>query len=87
MKKNYLVTTIVVLLTGAKAANKVTLGAWHLPDQGATASREGCLAIQRSECLGCDVWVVDIPEVKSHLRVEPAEPTEQAVGAPLRGGR
>jgi hypothetical protein len=87
MKFFYLVTTIVVLLTGVVAANKVTLGAWHLPDQGATTSREGCLAIQRSECLGRDVRVVDVPGVKSHLRAEPAEPTEQAIGAPLWGGR
>jgi hypothetical protein len=33
------------------------------------------------------VRVVDIHGVQSHLRVEPTEPTQQAVGAPLWGGR
>jgi hypothetical protein len=33
------------------------------------------------------VRVVDVLGVQSHLSVESAEPTEQAVGAPLRGGR
>jgi hypothetical protein len=37
----YLVTTFVVLLAGAEAADKAILGAQHLPDQGAAASREG----------------------------------------------
>jgi hypothetical protein len=37
----YPVTTFVVLLTGAKAANKAISGARHLPNQGAVASREG----------------------------------------------
>jgi hypothetical protein len=36
----YLVTTFVVLLTGAEAADKAISGARHLPDQGAVASRE-----------------------------------------------
>jgi hypothetical protein len=30
---------------------------------------------------------VDVYGVQSHLRAEPTKPTEQAVGAPLRGGR
>jgi hypothetical protein len=33
------------------------------------------------------VLVVDVRGVQSHLRVEPKELTEQAIGAPLRGGR
>jgi hypothetical protein len=37
----YLVTTFVVLLAGAEATAKVISGAQHLPDQGATTSREG----------------------------------------------
>jgi hypothetical protein len=37
----YLVTTFVVLLTGAEAADKATSSAQHLPDQGAATSREG----------------------------------------------
>jgi hypothetical protein len=37
----YLITTLVVLLTGAEAADKVTSGIKHVPDQGAAASREG----------------------------------------------
>jgi hypothetical protein len=56
----YLLTTIIVLLTGAEAADKATLGARHLLDHGAATSREGCLASQRSEGLGHDVRVVDI---------------------------
>jgi hypothetical protein len=82
----YLVTTIVVLLAGAKAADKATSGTRHLPDQGAAASRDDCLASRRSRGLGCDVRVVDVPGIQSHLRAELAEPTEQAVGAPLQGG-
>jgi hypothetical protein len=42
---------------------------------------------QRSGGLGRDVRVVDVRGVQSHLSAEPAEPTEQAVDAPLRGGR
>jgi hypothetical protein len=30
--------------------------------------------------------VVVIPRVQSHLRAEPAEPIEKAIGAPLRSG-
>jgi hypothetical protein len=45
------------------------------------------LAGQRSGGLGRDVRVVVVPEVQSHLRAEPTEPIEQAVGATLRGGR
>jgi hypothetical protein len=41
MTNFYLVTTIVVLLVGAKAVDKATSGTGHLPDQGAAASREG----------------------------------------------
>jgi hypothetical protein len=37
----YLVTTFVVLLTGAEEADKTISGARHLPDQGAATSREG----------------------------------------------
>jgi hypothetical protein len=37
----YLVTTFVVLLAGAKAADKATLGTRHLPDQGVATSWEG----------------------------------------------
>jgi hypothetical protein len=33
------------------------------------------------------VRVVDVHGVQSHLRAESAEPTEQAVSAPLWGGR
>jgi hypothetical protein len=36
----YLVTTIIVLLAGAEAVDKATSSTQHLPDQGATASRE-----------------------------------------------
>jgi hypothetical protein len=36
----YLITTFVVLLAGAEAADKATSGTCHLPDQGAVASRE-----------------------------------------------
>jgi hypothetical protein len=36
----YLITTFVVLLTGAEAADKATSGTQHLLDQGATTSRE-----------------------------------------------
>jgi hypothetical protein len=48
----YLLTTIVVLLVGDEAVNKATSDVGHLPDQGATPSREGCLAGQRSGGLG-----------------------------------
>jgi hypothetical protein len=41
MTNFYLITTFVVLLTGAEAADKATSGTRHLPDQGAIASREG----------------------------------------------
>jgi hypothetical protein len=51
----YLVTTFVVQLTGAKAANKAISGARHLPDQGVPVSWEGQLAGQRSRGLGRDV--------------------------------
>jgi hypothetical protein len=37
----YLVTTFIVLLTGAEAVDKAISGARYLPDQGAIASREG----------------------------------------------
>jgi hypothetical protein len=33
------------------------------------------------------VRVVGVCGVQSHLRAEPAQPTKQGVGAPLRGGR
>jgi hypothetical protein len=79
--------TIVVLLTGDEATNEATSDARHLSDQGVAPSREGCLDGQRSGGLGCDVRVVVVPRVQSHLRAELAEPTEQEVGAPLQGGR
>jgi hypothetical protein len=37
----YLITIFVVLLTGAEAPDKAPSGTRHLPNQGATASREG----------------------------------------------
>jgi hypothetical protein len=41
MTNFYLITILVVLLVGAEEANKATLGARHLRDQGAATSREG----------------------------------------------
>jgi hypothetical protein len=41
MTNFYLITTFIVLLIGAEAADKATSGTRHLPDQGAAASREG----------------------------------------------
>jgi hypothetical protein len=41
MTNFYLITIFVVLLGGAKAADKATSGTKHLPDQGVAASREG----------------------------------------------
>jgi hypothetical protein len=79
----YLLTTIVVLLTGDEATDKAKLDATHLPNQGAAPSREGCLVGQRSGGLGCDVRVVVVPGVQSHLRTKLAEPTEKVIGAPL----
>jgi hypothetical protein len=37
----YLVTTFVVLLASAEAADKAISGARHLPDQAVAGSREG----------------------------------------------
>jgi hypothetical protein len=79
----YLLTTIVVLLTSDEATDKAKLDATHLPNQGVAPSREGCLAGQRSGGLGCDVRVVVVPGVQSHLRTELVEPTEKVIGAPL----
>jgi hypothetical protein len=79
----YLLTTVVVLLTGDEAANKAKSDATHLPDQGAASSREGCLTGQRFEGLGCDVRVVVVPGVQSRLRIELAEPIEKAIDATL----
>jgi hypothetical protein len=45
------------------------------------------LAHQRSGGLGHDVRVVGVCGVQNHLKAEPAQPTEQGVGAPLRGGQ
>jgi hypothetical protein len=87
MKMFYLLTTIVVLLAGDEAADRATLDTRHLPDQGAAPSRKGCMAGQRYGGLGRDVRVMIIIGVQSHLRAEMAEPIEQEVGAPLRGGR
>jgi hypothetical protein len=86
MKFFYLLAIIVVLLSGDEAADKAKLDAKHLPDQGAAPSKEGCLVGQRSGGLGHDVRVVIIPGVQSHLRVEPVEPTEKVVSAPLWSG-
>jgi hypothetical protein len=86
MTNFYLITIFVILLAGVEAADKVTSDTWHLPDQGASASKEDWLARQRSICLGRDVRVVVVYGVQSHLRTEPAELTEQAVGALLRSG-
>jgi hypothetical protein len=83
MKKNYLLTTIVALLTGDEIADKATSNTRHLPAQGAAPQMEGCLACQTSRGLRHDVRVVVVPRVQSHLRVEP---TEQEVGAPLGAG-
>jgi hypothetical protein len=76
MKFFYLLTTIIVLLIGDEAVDKATSDARHLPDQGATPSREGCLAGQRSGGLGCDVRVVVVPRVQSHLRAELTKPID-----------
>jgi hypothetical protein len=78
----YLVTTFVVLLAGAKVADKAISGAQHLPDQGVASSREGWLAGQRSRGLGCDVRVVDVWEVQSHLIAKPTKLIEQGFSAP-----
>jgi hypothetical protein len=83
----YLLTTIVVLLTGDEVADKAKSDTTHLPDQGAAPSREGCLAGQRSGGLGRNVRVVVVSGVQSHLRTKPTELTEKVVGTPLRGGR
>jgi hypothetical protein len=39
--KKYLITTFVVLLASAEAADKATSGTQHLPDQVAATAREG----------------------------------------------
>jgi hypothetical protein len=36
----YLITSFVVLLASAEATDKATSGTQHLPDQGASISRE-----------------------------------------------
>jgi hypothetical protein len=41
MTNFYLITKFVLLLASDEAVNKGTSGTKHLPDQGATASREG----------------------------------------------
>jgi hypothetical protein len=84
MTNFYLITTFLILLVGAEAADKATLDTRHLPDQWATISREGWLASQRSRALGRDAQVVDARGVQRHLS---AEPTEQAIDAPLQGRR
>jgi hypothetical protein len=45
------------------------------------------LASQRSGSLERDVRVVGVQGVQGHLSAKLAELTEQAIGAPLRGGR
>jgi hypothetical protein len=87
MTNYYLITTFVVLLVGAEAADKAQSHVQHLPNQGVAASMEGRLAHQRSKGLGHDMRVVGIHRVQSHLRVKPAQPMKQGIGAPLRGGR
>jgi hypothetical protein len=79
----YLITIFVVLLASAEAANKAISGTQYLPDQGGPDSRGGWLAGQRFGGLGRDVWVVDVRGVQGHLIVEPIEPIEQAISAPL----
>jgi hypothetical protein len=83
----YLLTTIVVLLASDEAVDKAKSNMTHQPNQGAAPSREGCLAGQRSRGLGHDVRVVVALRVQSHLRTEPGELIEKAIGAPLRDGR
>jgi hypothetical protein len=41
MTNYYLITSFIVLLAGAKAADKGQSRTQHLPDQGLAASREG----------------------------------------------
>jgi pectate lyase len=55
MTNYYLITTFVVLLLGAEAANKAQSSTQDLLDQGVAASRKGRLAHQRSGGLGRDV--------------------------------
>jgi hypothetical protein len=86
MTNYHLITTFVVLLIGAEVADKAQSGARHLLDEGATPSREGQLAHQRSKGLRRDVRVVGVRGVQSHLRAEMAHPTEQDVSAALRDG-
>jgi hypothetical protein len=83
----YLLTTIVVLLAGDEAVDKAKSDVTHQPNQGAAPSREGCLAGQRFRGLGRDVRVVVALGVQSHLRTEPGEPIEKAIGAPLWDGQ
>jgi hypothetical protein len=85
MTNYYLIIWFVVLLAGAKVADKAQSSARHLPNQGAATSREGQLAHQRSGGLRRDVRVVGVHGVQSHLKVEPAQPTEQGFDAPLQG--
>jgi hypothetical protein len=87
MTNYYLITTFVVLLVGAEAADKAQSHVQHLPNQGVVASREGRLAHQRSGGLGRDMRVVGIHGVQCHLRVDPAQLMKQGIGKPLRGGR
>jgi hypothetical protein len=87
MSNYYLITTFIVLLADAEAADKAQSNAWRLPDQGAATSRVDWLVGQRSGGLGRNMRVVDVRGVQSHLRVEPAEPTKQVIGAPLQGER
>jgi triphosphoribosyl-dephospho-CoA synthetase len=63
MANYYLITTFVVLLIGAEAADKAQPDARHLLDQGAAASRKGRLTHQRSGGLRRDVRVVSVRRV------------------------
>jgi hypothetical protein len=49
MSNYYLITTFLVLLTGAEAADKAQPDARHLPDQGVAALGEGNWLIKDPE--------------------------------------
>jgi hypothetical protein len=74
----------LLLLIGAKAIDKVKPDSRHLPHQRVATSHKGQLAHQGSGGLGRDVRVVGVYGVQSPLGVEPAQPTEQGISAPLQ---
>jgi hypothetical protein len=84
MTNVHIITTFFVLLIGVEAVDKTTSGARHLPNQGPATSMKGWFAGQTFGDLGRDVRVLEVREVQSYLR---AEPIEQAISAPLRGGQ